>query len=387
MSFYSRKIPHYKSFRVIDTDGDGIRDTLAYQPYSNFYHIQFGMEQTIKNIGHYNLGVNDDFEVVSFDGIWDESNDGSGDNNPETPPPLGGITGDTSGTNTQIDPGEFCNDPEASNYNPSLVGNPNYFPCPDNRCCEYTEPGDYTQGSHSGGIDGNTDLLNLECLPLYTDWGPWNDNLLLNDTSQIYNTNTDCVLTLRMINQNADLGTSSTLFNNLVVGGWYGASIKIEIDNGLGFETISPGNPLVLDMDTTNSGYSDIEYDTIKETFTLGEKIKMWMVEQPGGLNESKYCTRPYRDITIKASSNSTIKVTYYNGPSSIGNALYKNLRLQLIKGTKFTPTPFDPASNIPITANTSSNTWQWDDTFWLTPTMSSFLGSISDRYNEGETL
>ena len=380
MSFYSRKIPYYKSFRVIDTDGDGVKDTLVYKPYSNFYYIQFGMEQTIKNIGHYNMGVDDDFEVVSFDGIWDESNDGLGDNNPDTVPPLGGLTGDTLGSDLQQDATVFCNDPEAINYNPALIGNASFQPCEDNSCCDYLNATDYSSGTD------NSQFAGVECLPLYTDWGPWNDNLLLNDTSQIYVTNTDCALTLRMINENADLLSSPfASIGTLVDGGWYGASIKIEVDSGLGFETVTPGSPLLLDMETTSSGYSDIFYDTVKETFTLGEKVKMWAIESGQNNLKNYYVTRPFRDITIKASADAQIKITYYNGPSTISDALYKNLRLQLIKGTKFIPKPFNPSKNTPITFGV--NEWEWIQSVTTFPIMDAFLGSISDRHDEGETF
>lgn len=374
MSFYSRKIPYYKSFKVIDTDGDGIKDTLGYQPYSDYYYIQFGMEQTIKNIGHYNLGLNNDFEVVSFDGIWDESNDGLNDNNPDNTPPLGGLTGDTVGTDLQQDPFVFCNDPEAINYAfPVFSGATNYTPCEDNSCCNYLSDIDYSTGTPP--FDGG----NIECLPLYTDWGPWNDNLLLNDTNQIYVTNTDCALTLRFINQNSTLTNGSPFSTSYIEGGWYGASIKIEIDNGLGFETITPGNPLLLNME------NDIEYSTASKRFTLGYKVKIWAVQKGPFFAIQNYSTRPFRDLTIKASANSTIKVTYYNGtPLSSGfggptaEDLYTDLRLQLIKGTKFEPTPFRPSSNEP------EADWEWVED--STP-LDTILGSISDRYDDGETF
>ena len=42
MSFYHRKIPYFKFFRVVDTDGDGIKDTMVYAPFSNFYYLEIG---------------------------------------------------------------------------------------------------------------------------------------------------------------------------------------------------------------------------------------------------------------------------------------------------------------------------------------------------------
>ncbi len=392
MSFYSRKIPYYKSFRTIDTDGDGIIDAISYKPYGDFYYIQFGMEQTVKNIGHYNLGVDKDFEVISLGGIWDESNDGSNDNNPDVIPNLGDITGGTTGTDLQGNPNLFCNDSGATNYNPSLLSNPNFQECEDFSCCTYLNTTDYSSGTPNTG----TDFTNVDCLVLYTDWGPWNENLLVNDTNQIYVTKTDCVLTFRMINQNGDLEfgpTFGSAGNDLIPGGWYGASIKIEIDNGLGWETITETSAQLLDMETTSSGYSDISYDPIKESFTLSNKVKIWPIKSGGGFDIDYYSTRPYRDLTIKVSANSTIKVTYLNGPLTIpklgggsftttnSEKLKKKLRLQLIKGTKFTPTPFRPSNDEP------ENDWEYYDYVTSIPNINSFLPTIPTRYGDGETF
>lgn len=365
MSFYSRKIPYYKSLRLIDTDGDGIKDTITYKPFGDYYYVQFGMEQTIKNIGHYNVGVNDDFEVIDSSYIWDESNNGNNNNNPNEPPPLTNITGGTLGTGLQQEPTAFCSDPEASNYNPSLIGNSNFEACSDNSCCNYAVIGDYSSGTN----DGSTE--NLECLPMYSDWGPWNNNLLLNDTNQIYNTKDDCTLTFRLINTSYDIADS---FFNLKKGGWYGASIKIEVDNGLGFETITPGNPLLLNIES-----NDITYNIVSETFTLGEKVKLWATNDGSAVFKSYFSTKPFRDLTIKTSANSTVRVTYYNGPLS--SSPYNNTRLQLIKGTETVPTPFNPISKEP------ESTWGWEQYSLSAPTLNTFLSTPNTRLSEGESF
>lgn len=72
MSFYERKIKYYKSFRLVDTTGNNVKDTITYKPYSENYFLQVGLEQEIKDIGYYNVGVNDDFEIVDFSSIWGE---------------------------------------------------------------------------------------------------------------------------------------------------------------------------------------------------------------------------------------------------------------------------------------------------------------------------
>ncbi len=53
MNLYNRKIQYYKSFKLIDTNGDGVKDTIVYSPISTNYHLQFSLEQDIKNVDYW----------------------------------------------------------------------------------------------------------------------------------------------------------------------------------------------------------------------------------------------------------------------------------------------------------------------------------------------
>jgi hypothetical protein len=359
MSFYHRKIPYYKFFKVVDTDGDGIKDTMVYAPFSNFYYLQIGLEQEVRNIGHYNLGVEERprFEIVDLSTIWNESNNGENDgyigNN---------FTGFTS-PNTDVISAEglgfdlisFCNDPNANNYDASLVGVAGFIPCEDNSCCTYTQLAGYG--------NTNTQTSPTECLAFYTDWGPWNDSMLLNDTNQIYVTKGECTLTFRLINL-LDLETS--IVTGVVPGGWYGASIKIEIDSGNGFQLLNSSSSYIENI---NSG---IEFNP-NGNISLNEKVRIWRLQNGSGNNTSYYLTRPYRDVIIKPPSGSQIRVTYNNSVNPLYSIYYNKLRLQVIK---FTPAPPTPTLATP--------SWNWSQNL---PTINNFLGTPLSRQAEGETF
>ena len=379
MSFYNRKIPFYKSFRVIDSDGDGKKDTIAYKPYSDFFNIQFGINQDVRNIGHYNLGENKPFEVINLGNLWDSSNDGSNDNNTTgSNPSLDPISGGTIGTGFQQNPTEYCNDLTATNYNPSLQGNPAYSPCPNNSCCTYLDSNSYSSGTSPNQGSSNEPL---ECLTVYTDWGPWNDNLLLNDTSQIYNvgggTNASCVITLRFINQ-------SSLNNQYGVtvqshrGGWYDSEIKIEVDSGNGFQIINQGDPLISGVEES------LEFNSSNSRWTLGEKVRLFRVAEgsnTGIFPIDWYSTKPYRDLTLSPPSGSQIKITYYNPqvpPTQVGTlqTLLNDLRLQIIQGPISNPIPHPPTTTTPTSG------FNWD-----IGNFTSWLGSPTSRYTAGESF
>jgi hypothetical protein len=363
MDFYERNIKFYKSFRLIDSDGDGIRDTLSYRPWTSNFYIQFGVNQDIKDIGNYFLGENQDFEVIDLNSIWDESNDGTNDNNnPYTPPSLDDPFAEDEGSLTGFDPTQFCNDPNASNYNPSLVGVPGFDPCPGNSCCEYLELGDWTQT----GDDSVTD--NLDCLAIYTDWGPWNDNLLLNDTEQLYLNvpSENCTLTFRFINQLPAVGPTD--------GGWYGASIKIEIDEGNGFQEVTPSSTYIQNTET------DISF-TNNQGYTLGDKVRIWKAKKVVLNTTQYYTTKPFRDLTITPPPNVTLKVTYLN-PTTFNNTTYltfaKYTRLQIIKGNTTNPTPTPPTPS-------SVSGLNWDSPSQQTLNLT--LGTPTNRVLNGETF
>jgi hypothetical protein len=327
MSYYERKIKYYKSFRLIDTDGDNRNDTLVYKPYSNNYYLQIGMDQEIKNIGHYNLGVNSGFEIVDFSSIWGEDGSGIINDGGYTPPPLVNPQG-TDDSTAPLNPSEFCSDETALNYQP-LNGVLGFSPCPNNSCCQYVNIDNYTYG---GG--GGSGFNSLDCLTVYTDWGPWNDDLILNDTEQIYVTKngSDCTMNFRLWNLDNEQPVSNA--DPSKQGGWYGASIKIEVDNGGGYQIVTPSSSEIIYQD------NEITYDSNKGSFSLDEKVKIFLAKDGNFFSgNDSYSTKPFRDFTITLGVGSQIKITYLNPTNGVGSTadnLYqqkaKFLSLQIFK-------------------------------------------------------
>lgn len=382
MSFYERKIKFFKSLRLLDTDGDGIKDTIVYSPTSDNYNLQIGIEQKIDDLGVYNKGVNDEFEVVDFGSIWDDNNDGSGDGNPYDP--FTGLTTPNPNTTTtgtsSVGISYFCNDSTASNYQPQLVGQAGFLPCdPPSDCCTYSDGWDESIIGTGPGPES------INCLKLYTDWGPWNDNLLLNDTNQIYVQKIECVTTFRLINLYAGIQNPSSSNLSNYEGGWYGASIIIEIDifDGNGWTEIDDVSPFIISYE------NDINYGP-SIGWGLGEKVRIWTAKyttQSPNASTKYFVTRPYRDITIstpltQGGDAPKIRVTYKN-PTSFGNSDYSQrkeyLRLQIITGDINNPTPTLPNPTTPISA------WEWYPSFNNNPLQ--LLGNIVTRNTDGETF
>lgn len=167
MDFYKRNIRFYKSLNLIDSDGDGVKDTIVYAPTSSKYYIQLPINQDIKDIGNYHVDDENSFEIFESNDLWDKNN-GLVDN-----PPNVQDKGDTN----NIGFIEFCNDPDANNYNPDVINNPAYIPCSD--CCTYN-----TTSNRLSNPD-------LECLVIYTDWGPWNGSLIKNNSESYFDFNGD----------------------------------------------------------------------------------------------------------------------------------------------------------------------------------------------------
>ena len=349
MSFYERKIKYYKSFRLIDTTGNNVKDTITYKPYSENYFLQVGLEQEIKDIGYYNLGVNDDFEIVDFSSIWGENGSGIINDGTYTPPPLSDPQGGDD-SSAALPTNEFCNDETATNYEPDLVGVAGFSPCANNQCCEYLDLGNYSFNAGSG--DGNGGI-EYDCLALYTDWGPWNPDLVLNDTEQIYVNSEQCSLTFRLWNINntqPDINNPSS-FN----GGWYGATIEVEINDGSGFQTLSPTSPLIESIDPS------IEYSGGK--FTLGDDVKIWLAKKSILGATEWYSTIPFRDFTITPSPGSTVRITYRNGISGNYQPNASKLKLQLFKGKISEPKPIEPYA---LQTYTVGSSWSWSTPFVL---------------------
>lgn len=349
MNFYNRKIQYYKSFKLIDSNGDGIKDTISYSPISNFYYIQFALEQDVKDIGYYSEFENAIPEIIELSSILNE------EKLTET------ATAKKSNVSVLLTSGttvSFCNDPNASNYDPSLIGVSGFMPCEDRECCTYSKTKSYIKNKN---IEED-----LNCLAFYTNWGPWNNDLIFNDTKQTYIKKIDCSFSLRLINE-------LEIENEFVEGGWYGASIKIEVDEGLGFKTLQPGNPIINNID------KDIIFNQEEKTFTLSNKVRIWKVSSNTSPNKY-YTTKPYRDISFKPSNNSKIRVTYINSNTNISRyeKYAKNLRLQIIKG-------YIPVTvQTPPTPSTILSGYTWAQNI---QNIYPLLGNPLDRQNDGETF
>jgi len=136
MEKYERKIKITRELTSIDSDGDGVDDTLALLNKKDQY-ISFLLKQSIKDLGVY-TDYEEKPEVVDLGNFWETSNDGTGDFG--TSPISGGVDNPygsgVDGSETIVIDGdtiltEGCNDPNA--LNPPPPGVVYDIPC----CCQY----------------------------------------------------------------------------------------------------------------------------------------------------------------------------------------------------------------------------------------------------------
>lgn len=320
MEFYERNIKFYKQFKLIDTDGDGVKDTITYSPVSSNYYLQIGLNQDVKDIGYYFSDDSDDsdFEVIDL--------------------------GDLPSNPSDTEPLDLTNQISDDYYD----GGPTPPSVPKTKKTTLKD-------------------LNIDCLTIYTDWGPWNNSILLNDTQQKYVVKTECLLTFRLINLLA-----TTNYNNSkpIDGGWYGAHIKIEINEGNGFKTLDVSSSYVYDLDT------DIEFNTSNNGYTLDKSVRIWEASKS---NTSYYTTKPFRDLTIKPPKGSVLRISYLNPTQNTQdyNNYAKYLRLQVIKGNNTDVKPKNPVLSLETPTEWHQNT----------PQINTYLGTINNRISDGETF
>lgn len=330
-NFYKRDIHFYKHMKIVDSNGDGVEDTLAILPTSNQYFLQIGINQNMDDLGIYDMVTNEEFEIIDFNGFWDENNDGSGDGYPvdpftglPTPPSLGDGTGDPISN-------YGCMNPTSPFYNPTATDgcHPDTPNCCDNDLTALPDP----------------PVRFPNCLAFYTDWGPWNEDLILDDTEQIYHIKETCSYIIRFINKKLVDASSSEL------GGWYGGSVKIEVDvnDGNGFTLLSPTSNLVNNTYTnlvtlhTNNG---IIYNN--NTWTLSDVVKLKWKTHTISFGSYKYTsTKPYEDLVLTSiPSGSKIKLTFINGSGSNWGSNSSHIGYKLYRGYNEngqTPSPLDP--------------------------------------------
>jgi hypothetical protein len=144
MDIIKRKILIKKSLKPVDSDNDGVLDSLTLSADDLF--VQIPLKQTIKDIGVY-TDEQEEEEVINLDSIWDTSNDGSGEIEEEENDEVttdytdgeifgGGGSSDVYG----------CTNPDALNYNPDATQS-----CSD--CCEL--PADASGGDAGADQEGN----------------------------------------------------------------------------------------------------------------------------------------------------------------------------------------------------------------------------------------
>lgn len=126
---YYRKILLKNKLQVLDTDGDGVGDSLVLLPKEPTY-LHILLTESVDNMGTF-TEYEEVEEIIDLNGIWDTTNDGSGDGGtiPTNPGVTtnygGGTTTDTDGSTETLG----CTDPLASNYEPNATT--------DDGSCEY----------------------------------------------------------------------------------------------------------------------------------------------------------------------------------------------------------------------------------------------------------
>lgn len=77
MEKYERKIKIKKELATIDTNNDGIEDTIVYINSDDLF-VSVILKQTIKDLGVY-TDYEEEPEIIDLDNLWDTTHDGSGD--------------------------------------------------------------------------------------------------------------------------------------------------------------------------------------------------------------------------------------------------------------------------------------------------------------------
>jgi hypothetical protein len=374
-NFYRRKVPFFKYLKLIDSDNDGVKDTFALMPQSNTFFIQLGLNQNLDDLGIYDRAENDDFEIIDFNGFWDTSNDGLEDGYPPdnftgfTDLTYGDQSGSTIGSYGCMDVNSPYYDPQATDGCPPVYDSGGTIVGITDCCNSQIDP----FGGAGFGDPASSPSPNplYKCLVFYTDWGPWNDDLILNDTHQIFNLKANCEYTIRLINQ-ASLKQYSS-WSNKYQGGWYGDSLQIEIsyDGGITYTTITPTSPEIIfqhggvDFGTTNIRTSSFPVN-IPNRWSLNQNIGYFTAKY--NPSNEYFITSPYSDITILPQQfGAKLKLTYYqygSGDSTVFN-IGRKLRYQVIRGLDIMQPNSRPLEALEVSP---SSTWAW-------------LGSFSQNY------
>ncbi len=147
MEKYERNIKIKRILTSIDTDNDGIDDTIAYINQEDLF-LPILIKQSIKDLGVY-TDIKPPKEVIDLGSFWDTDNSGYGDFG--TNPISSGTTSDyDENTTNETGVGDFtitgCMDPTALNYSESAT-----VQC--GGCCDYGFDGD---SSSTGFSDSTT---------------------------------------------------------------------------------------------------------------------------------------------------------------------------------------------------------------------------------------
>lgn len=125
MDKYERNIKINRVLTTLDTNNDGVDDTIAYLNQEDLY-LPFLLKQSIKDLGVY-TDYEEEEEVIDLGGFWNTSNDGFGDGGTN---PIS--DGDTNPYGDGVDSSEVisvdgvdivygCTDPTDPNYNSSAT--------------------------------------------------------------------------------------------------------------------------------------------------------------------------------------------------------------------------------------------------------------------------
>ena len=239
MEKYERKIKITRELTSIDTNGDGVEDTLALLNKKDLY-VSFLLKQSIKDIGIY-TDYQEEPEVVDLGNFWETNNDGFDDGGVN---PISGSINNPYGDG--VDVGEYlitdnggvvtygCNDPNA--LNPPPAGVIYDVEC----CCDYGENISF-QGSNSGvdeaGSAGG-------CHVLSTEWTEWDQENYPNPLLQPYGGEVNFLVysLYKAIDWCKAIHPSCN--QNWVDGNSFGYPISNPCEgNGCGGQTCCPGPP------------------------------------------------------------------------------------------------------------------------------------------------